>query len=78
VLNFGSDQERLLARSDVTVNLLLSLGGRFRVFGYLLRAVPAFLRNAAYGLFARNRYWLTGRYKVCPLPTDAERRKFIS
>lgn len=77
VLDFGSDQERLLARSDVTVNLLLSLGGRFRVFGYVLRAVPAFLRNAAYGLFARNRYWLTGRYKVCPLPTDAERRKFI-
>ncbi len=77
VLDFGSDHERLLARSDVTVNLLLRLGGRFRVLGYLLQAVPAFLRNAAYDLFARNRYWLTGRYDVCPLPTDAERRKFI-
>ena len=29
VLDFGSDHERLLARSDVTVNLLLRLGGRF-------------------------------------------------
>jgi len=77
VLDFGSDHERLLTQSDVTVNLLLRLGGRFRVFGYLLRAVPAFLRNAAYRLFARNRYLLSGRYKDCPLPTDAERLKFL-
>jgi predicted DCC family thiol-disulfide oxidoreductase YuxK len=43
----------------------------------LLRATPAFIRNGAYGLFARNRYWLTGRYDVCPLPTDVERSKFL-
>jgi predicted DCC family thiol-disulfide oxidoreductase YuxK len=77
VLDFGSAHERLLAQSDVTVNLLLLLGGRFHVLGYLLRAVPTFLRNAAYGLFARNRYRLTGRYEVCPLPTEAERKKFL-
>jgi predicted DCC family thiol-disulfide oxidoreductase YuxK len=77
VLDLGSDHERLLAQSDVTVNLLLQLGGRFRVFGYLLRAVPALFRNAAYRVFARNRYWLTGQFKVCPLPTDAERQKFL-
>ena len=77
VLDYGSDHERLLAQSDVTVNLLLLLGGRFRVLGYLLRAVPAFLRNAAYALFARNRYRLTGRYEVCPLPTELELSKFL-
>jgi len=66
-----------LAKSDVTVNLLLCVGGRLRVLGYLLRATPPFLRNAAYGLFARNRYWLTGRYDICPLPTDVERSKFL-
>jgi predicted DCC family thiol-disulfide oxidoreductase YuxK len=58
-------------------NLTLLLGGRFRVLGYLLGAVPAFLRNAAYALFARNRYRLTGRYEVCPLPTELERSKFL-
>jgi len=77
VLDFGSDNERLLVKSDVTVNLLLCVGGRFRVLGYLLRATPAFIRNGAYELFARNRYWLTGRYAVCPLPTDLERSKFL-
>jgi predicted DCC family thiol-disulfide oxidoreductase YuxK len=77
VLDAGTAHERLLTKSDVTVNMLLLLGGRWRVLGYLLRAVPTFLRNAAYGLFARNRYRLTGRYEVCPLPTDAERMKFL-
>jgi predicted DCC family thiol-disulfide oxidoreductase YuxK len=43
----------------------------------LLRAVPRFARNAAYDLFARNRYRLTDRYEVCPIPTEAERMKFV-
>lgn len=77
VLGAGTEHERLLVKSNVTVNMLLLLGGRWRVLGYLLRAVPTFLRNAAYGVFARNRYRLTGRYEVCPLPTEAERMKFI-
>jgi predicted DCC family thiol-disulfide oxidoreductase YuxK len=78
LLDAGTERERLLTRSNVTVNMLLLLGGRWRVLGYLLRAVPAFLRHSAYGWFARNRYRLTGRYEVCPLPTDAERMKFLN
>jgi len=78
VLDAGTEHERLLTKSNVTVNMLLVLGGRWRVLGYLLRAVPSFVRNAAYSIFARHRYRLTGRYEVCPLPTDAERMKFIS
>jgi predicted DCC family thiol-disulfide oxidoreductase YuxK len=78
VLDAGTRHERLLTRSDVTVKILMLLGGRWRLLGYLLRAVPAFVRNAAYGLFARHRYRLTGQYQVCPLPTEAERMKFIS
>ena len=78
VLDAGTEHERLLTKSNVTVNMLLVLGGRWRVLGYLLWAVPSFVRNAAYSIFARYRYRLTGRYEVCPLPTDAERMKFIS
>ena len=73
----GTSTERLLSQSDVTVNMLLLLGGRWRVLGYVLRAVPSFARNTAYGIFARNRYRLTGRCEVCPLPTEAERMKFV-
>jgi predicted DCC family thiol-disulfide oxidoreductase YuxK len=77
VLDAGSDHERLLTQSDVTVHIFLVLGGRWRVLGFLLRAVPLFARNAAYRLFASNRYRLSGRYEVCPLPSEAERMKFL-
>jgi predicted DCC family thiol-disulfide oxidoreductase YuxK len=77
VLDAGSPRERLLTQSDVTVNMLLQLGGPWRILGYSLRAVPSALRNAAYRLFARNRYRLTSRFEVCPLPAAADRMKFI-
>ena len=41
VLDAGTEHERLLTQSDVTVNMLLLLGGRWRVLGYMLRAVPS-------------------------------------
>ena len=78
VLNAGTAQERLLAQSDVAVNVLLLLGGRWRFLGKLLRAIPSFARNAAYRLFARNRYRVTRQYEVCPLPQEAERMKFLA
>jgi predicted DCC family thiol-disulfide oxidoreductase YuxK len=77
VLDAGSERERLLTQSDVTVTLLLLLGGRWRVLGKILRAVPRFARNAAYRMFARNRYRLAGRYEVCPVPPEAEQMKFV-
>jgi predicted DCC family thiol-disulfide oxidoreductase YuxK len=77
VLGAGSEHERVLTQSDVMVNILLRLGGGWRILGRLLRAVPLSLRNAAYGWFARNRYRLTSQYEVCPIPGEAERMKFV-
>jgi predicted DCC family thiol-disulfide oxidoreductase YuxK len=77
VLDAGSEHERVLTQSDVTVTLLLLLGGRWRVLGKILRAVPRFARNSAYRMFARNRYRLTGQYEVCPVPSETEQMKFV-
>ena len=77
VLDAGTEHERLLTQSDVTVNMLLILGGRWRVWGMILRAVPRFVRNAAYRMFARNRYRLTAQYEVCPVPSETVRMKFV-
>jgi predicted DCC family thiol-disulfide oxidoreductase YuxK len=77
VLDAGSEHERLLTQSDVTVTMLLLLGGRWRLLGKILRAVPRFARNAAYRMFARNRHRLTAQYEVCPVPSEAERMKFV-
>ncbi len=77
VLNPNSAQERVLLRSDVTVYSLLLLGGVWKFLGRWLQIVPRFVRDAAYSLIARNRLRLGGKYEVCPLPTAADREKFV-
>jgi len=77
-LDFDTAQETLLRQSDVPVNVLLLLGGVSGVLGRLLRIVPKPLRDWAYRAFARNRYSFSRRYESCPLPTAAERAKFLA
>jgi len=77
VLDRDTAQEKLLARSDVTVQALLLLGGSWSILGRLLQAVPKFLRDRAYTLVARNRFRFAGKYEVCPVPAAAQREKFV-
>jgi predicted DCC family thiol-disulfide oxidoreductase YuxK len=77
VEGLNSRQERLFVRSDVTVHSLLPLGSVWKVVGRCVQIVPRFLRDACYRLVARNRLRLAGRYEVCPLPTAAQRAKFL-
>jgi predicted DCC family thiol-disulfide oxidoreductase YuxK len=77
VLNPNSPEERVVLRSDVMINALLLLGGVWRVVGRCLQLVPRFVRDAGYTLVARNRFRLSRKYEVCPLPTAADRKKFV-
>ena len=58
-------------KSDGALTVLGALPG----WGWVrvLRAVPRPLRDAVYGLVARNRYRIFGKYKECFVP-DAEMR----
>jgi predicted DCC family thiol-disulfide oxidoreductase YuxK len=78
VLNYGVPGEQLLCRSDVTVQVLRLLGGGWEILGRLLGAVPRFLRDGVYTLIARIRFRIGGRFHSCPLPSVAERAKFLA
>jgi predicted DCC family thiol-disulfide oxidoreductase YuxK len=78
LLDYGSARERLLRRSDVTVHVLLLLGGGWGLMGRVLQAVPRPIRDGVYNLVARNRFRFAGRYESCPLPSPAQRMKFLS
>ncbi len=78
VLNYGSPDERVLRRSDVPVHVLLLLGGIWSFPGRILSTFPRALRDFAYTLVAKNRFRFAGRYESCPLPTPAERAKFVA
>ncbi len=49
----------------------------WRVAGSLLSLVPRSLRDWGYGVVARNRYRVFGRYDACPLPTEETCSRFL-
>ncbi|MGO9086057.1 MAG: thiol-disulfide oxidoreductase DCC family protein [Candidatus Sulfotelmatobacter sp.] len=56
-----------------------STPGRFlwRLVAFLLQVVPRRLRDWGYGLVARHRYRVFGRYDACPLPSEDTRSRFL-
>jgi predicted DCC family thiol-disulfide oxidoreductase YuxK len=78
VVGYDRPGEQLLCQSDVTVQVLRLLGGGWELAGRLLGAVPRFLRDGVYSLVARIRFHIAGRYQSCPLPSAAERAKFLA
>ena len=80
VLNRGGEDqsdESLLARSDAAIFILRQLGGIWRITAAVLHLIPRPLRDWIYGLIARSRYRIWGRYETCPLPTEETRSRFV-
>jgi predicted DCC family thiol-disulfide oxidoreductase YuxK len=67
---------RALTRSDAALRIARGLGGAWPVLG-VLRVVPRPLRDAVYGVVARNRYRWFGRRESCMLPTPELRSRFL-
>jgi len=49
----------------------------WRLAGAALELVPRRLRDWGYGVVARRRYQIFGRYDACPLPTEETRSRFL-
>lgn len=77
VINHDQGDESLLARSDALRYVLRQIGGFWRFAGNLLACLPHPLCDWGYGVIARNRYRIFGRYDVCPLPTADVRDRFL-
>jgi predicted DCC family thiol-disulfide oxidoreductase YuxK len=77
LLNYSQPDERLAARSDAAIQILLELGGIWRAFAWIVRLWPRWFRDKAYNLIARNRYQLFGKFQSCQLPDERYRSKFL-
>ena len=69
--------ETVVAKSEAVAEILRYLGGGWSVAAGLMRIVPRFLGDAAYTAFAAIRYRVFGKYDSCPIPTPAQRARFI-
>jgi predicted DCC family thiol-disulfide oxidoreductase YuxK len=69
--------ERLYQRSDAVAAALELLHPPWRPVGWALRLVPRPLRDWGYGIVARFRYRLFGRYDTCPIPPPEQRSRLL-
>jgi predicted DCC family thiol-disulfide oxidoreductase YuxK len=78
-----TSRERLYQRSDAVAEALQRLSGpsgpsgMWRLAGRVLKLVPRRLRDWGYGIIARFRYRLFGRYDTCPIPPPEQRRRLL-
>jgi predicted DCC family thiol-disulfide oxidoreductase YuxK len=69
--------ERLYERSDGFATALHLLDWPWRMAGKALKLVPRWLREWGYGVVARLRYRVFGRYDACPLPPPEQRGRLL-
>ena len=75
--------ERLYQRSDAVAAALQLVGGPagsggfWRLAGRALGLVPRTLRDWGYGVVARFRYRVFGRYDTCPIPPPEQRSRLL-
>jgi predicted DCC family thiol-disulfide oxidoreductase YuxK len=69
--------ERVYQRSDAVAASLRLLDGPWQKVGRVLLLVPRWLREWGYGVVARVRYRVFGRYDTCPVPLPEERDRLL-
>lgn len=73
----GMPVEQVLVRSDATIAMLRELPRPWPTAAAFIRLIPRPLRDLGYRLVARYRYRIWGRLDTCPIPTAAERARFL-
>ena len=76
VTDAGTAGEKLRFRSDAATEVLMRLGGFWKVWGTMLRWLPRAGCDAGYRFVAKNRYRVFGRYESCPIPRPEQRSRF--
>jgi predicted DCC family thiol-disulfide oxidoreductase YuxK len=77
VLVSSDEGQVLLQQSEAILFLMGRFGGIWSVLAQMARLLPLGIRDWAYNLIARHRYRIFGRYDSCPLPSVADRERFL-
>jgi predicted DCC family thiol-disulfide oxidoreductase YuxK len=70
-------REHLYQRSDAVGEALQLLSSPWQLAGRVLGLLPRPLRDWGYGIVARFRYRLFGRYDTCPIPPPEQRSRLL-
>ncbi len=64
-------------KSDAIIEIAKLINGWPRIFKYAC-LFPKFLRDGVYNLIAKNRYSLFGKKETCTVPSEEDRKRFLS
>ncbi len=67
---------KIWENSDAILHIFNDLGGIWKVVNVLL-LIPKKIRNIFYRIFAKNRYLLFGKRKLCRIPTEKEKCRLL-
>jgi len=70
------EDDKAYVRSTAALRITRKMNGLYPLL-YAFIIVPRFIRDAAYDVFARNRYKWFGKRDTCRIPTAEEKGKFI-
>jgi len=77
VIDHNRPTEHVQIRSIASITIFRELGPFWRAMANLIALLPRGLRDWGYGLVARCRYRIFGKYGSCPLPDASVRHKFL-
>ena len=77
VADWKAPKQRVLNRSQAVLHVVTQLGGAWRMVATVASIVPAFVADRVYGLVARHRYRVFGRFDTCPLPRPEWKNRFL-
>jgi predicted DCC family thiol-disulfide oxidoreductase YuxK len=69
-------RDHALLRSDAAIATGIHLGGLWQAAA-LLKLIPKVMRDAVYGVIAKNRYRWFGQRESCMVPSADVRRRFL-
>jgi predicted DCC family thiol-disulfide oxidoreductase YuxK len=76
IRNPGRPDEKVFTKSAAALRIIGELNSAARGLKLFL-AVPAPIRDLGYDLVAAVRYQVFGKHDVCPMPTAADRERFL-
>ena len=71
------DETGSFRHSAAVVRILWTLGGIWKLLGWLLWAIPFPIRDLGYRIFGSVRYRIFGKKETCSIPTPEERARFL-